>query len=87
MAIKRLDLNKHEELNLKVYTLCKHTSWDYGRIAQELGLSKLRVIYVVKRKDGGDIQDVLCSRHPTKTKKAKKKRISKNFDKNPRLIF
>ena len=34
-------MNECEELNLKVYILHKHTSWNYKRIAQELGLSKL----------------------------------------------
>ena len=32
MATKRLDPSKYEEVNVKVYTLDKHTSWDYRRI-------------------------------------------------------
>ena len=40
MATKRLDLSKHEELNLKLYTHHKHINCDYRRIAQELGLLK-----------------------------------------------
>lgn len=40
MAINKPDLSKCEELNLKVYTLYKHTGWGYGKIASKLGLPK-----------------------------------------------
>ena len=32
---------------MKVYIFCKHTSWGYGRIVQELELSKSQVISVI----------------------------------------
>ena len=37
-----------EELNYRIYTLHKHTTWSYKRIAKELGFGKSRVQEVVK---------------------------------------
>ena len=48
MVAAKPNLSAREELNREVYTLHKHTDWGYGRIAQELGLSKSRVRDVVK---------------------------------------
>ena len=89
MVARRLDLNKHEELNLRIYTLCKHTCWSYGKIAQELRLSKSQVIDVMKRHDehGGDVCDASSFGCPTKITKVKKKRILEVVNENPSLIF
>ena len=40
MASKKQGLSEHEELNTKIYTLRTHTKWGYGKIAEELGISK-----------------------------------------------
>ena len=89
MATWRLDLNEQKDLNMKVYTFCKHTSWDYERIAQKLGFSKSLVRDVVKKNDeyGGDVHDDHHYGRPTRVMKSKKKRILKVVNENPRLIL
>jgi transposase len=71
MVANKPDLSECGELNLKVYTLHKHTGWGYGKIVSELGLSKSQVRDVVKRSDerGGDVRDAPHSRRPTKLMK------------------
>ena len=89
MTIRRFDLSECKELNLKVYTLCKHISWGYGRIVQEVGFSKSQVRDIVKKNNehGGDVWNAPRSKHRTKITKAKRKRILEIMDKNTRFTL
>ena len=87
MAATKRDWSKREELNSKIYTLCRHSGWGYEKIASELGLSKSRVRDVVKRGDErrGDVKDAPRSGRPSKLTKEKRKRVLEVVDENPRL--
>lgn len=62
--MRKQGLSKCEELNMKIYTLRKHTKWGYKKIVVELGILKSRVRDVVKRGDEheGDVKDAPWSR-------------------------
>lgn len=68
-------MSDREELNLKVYTLHKHTQWGYKKLVRELWLSKWQVHYLVKIGDErwGDVPDAPRFERPSKDHKSKEK--------------
>ena len=56
---------------MKVYIICKHTNWNYGKIVKESKLSKSQMTYVTKRDNehGRDVWDALGFGCPSKITK------------------